>query len=107
MKLKFLQNISHYYNKKFSLHMHMFIIYVLNLNKINTTIHSNIRFMIIAYKQNLNFRIHCKNPKNNIIINTPPSSSIDSTTSPKVKTMEGKGVWGVFLGSQHFEGKRV
>jgi hypothetical protein len=63
--------------------------------------------MIIAYKQNLNFRIHCKNPKNNIIINTPPSSSIDSTTSPKVKTMEGKGVWGVFLGSQHFEGKRV
>ncbi len=49
--------------------------------------------MIIAYKQNFHFRIHCKNPKNNIIINTPPSSSIYSTTSPKVKTMEGKGVW--------------
>jgi hypothetical protein len=29
--------------------MHMFIIYVLNLNKLNTTIHSNIKFMVIAY----------------------------------------------------------
>jgi hypothetical protein len=27
-----------------------------------------------------------------IIINTPPDSLMDSTTSPKVKTMEGKGV---------------
>jgi len=63
MKLKFLQNTSHYYNNKFSLHMHMFIIYVLNLNKINITIHSNIRLMVIAYKQNLHFRIHYKTPE--------------------------------------------
>jgi hypothetical protein len=38
----------------------MFTIYVLNLNKINTIIHSNIRFMVIAYNQNLHFRIHYK-----------------------------------------------
>jgi len=30
---------------------------------------------------------------------TPPSSLMDSIASPKVKTMEGKGVWGMFFGS--------
>jgi hypothetical protein len=40
--------------------MHMFIIFVLSPNKFNITIHSNIRFMVIAYNQNLHFRIHCK-----------------------------------------------
>jgi hypothetical protein len=39
---------------------HIFIISVLNLNKLNTTIHSNIRFMIITNNQNLHFKIHCK-----------------------------------------------
>jgi hypothetical protein len=29
--------------------MHMFTIYVLSLNKLNITIYSNIRFMVIAY----------------------------------------------------------
>jgi hypothetical protein len=29
--------------------MHMFTIFILNLNKFNTTIHSNIRFTVIAY----------------------------------------------------------
>jgi hypothetical protein len=53
VKFKFLQNISHYYNNKFSFHMLMFVIFVLRLNKLNTTIHSNIRFMVIAYNQNL------------------------------------------------------
>jgi F0F1-type ATP synthase delta subunit len=49
VKFKFLQNILHYYNNMFAFHMHMFTIFVLSLNKLNTTIHSNIRFMIIAY----------------------------------------------------------
>jgi len=49
VKFKFLQNISHYCNNIFAFHMHMFIIYVLNLNKFNTTIHSNIIIMVIAY----------------------------------------------------------
>jgi hypothetical protein len=40
--------------------MHMFTILVLSLNKFNTTIHSNIKFMVIAYNQNLHFKIHCK-----------------------------------------------
>jgi hypothetical protein len=60
VKFKFLQNISHYCNNIFVFHMHMFIIYVLNLNKLNTTIHSHIIFIIIAYNQNLHFKIHCK-----------------------------------------------
>jgi len=30
---------------------------------------------------------------------------MDSTSSPKVKTMEGEGVWGALLGSQHIGGK--
>jgi hypothetical protein len=38
----------------------MFTIYVLNLNKLNTTIHSHIRLMVIAYNQNLHFEIHYK-----------------------------------------------
>jgi hypothetical protein len=46
---KFLQNISHYYNNKFAFHMHIFTIFILSLNKLNTTIHSNIRFMVIIY----------------------------------------------------------
>jgi hypothetical protein len=29
--------------------MHMFIIHVLSLNKLNITIHSNIKFMVITY----------------------------------------------------------
>jgi hypothetical protein len=49
VKFKFLQNISHYYNNKISFHMHMLTIYVLSLNKRNTIIHSNTRFMVIAY----------------------------------------------------------
>jgi len=49
MKLNFLQNISHYYNNKFAFHMPMFIISILNFSKINTTIHSNIRLMVITY----------------------------------------------------------
>jgi hypothetical protein len=38
----------------------MFTIFVLNLKKLNITIHSNIRFMVIAYNQNLQFKIHYK-----------------------------------------------
>jgi hypothetical protein len=52
VKFKFLQNISHYYNNKFAFHMHIFTIFtifILSLNKLNTTIHSNIRFMVIIY----------------------------------------------------------
>jgi hypothetical protein len=49
MKFKFLQNISHYYNNIFAFHMHMFTISVLSFNKLNITIHSNIRFMVITY----------------------------------------------------------
>jgi len=47
MRFKFLQNISHYYNNIFSFHMHMFTILVLSLNKLNTTIHFNIKFMLL------------------------------------------------------------
>ncbi len=38
----------------------MFTIHVLSLNKLNTTIHSKTRFMVIAYNQNLYFIIHYK-----------------------------------------------
>jgi hypothetical protein len=38
----------------------MFIIFVLSFSKLNITIHSNIRFMVIIYNQNLHFRIHYK-----------------------------------------------
>jgi hypothetical protein len=55
-----MHNISHYYKNRFAFHMHMFTIIVLNLNKLNITIHFNIEFMIIAYNQNLHFKIHCK-----------------------------------------------
>jgi len=44
-----MKNISHYYNNIFAFHMHMGIIYVLSLNELNITIHSIIRFMVIAY----------------------------------------------------------
>jgi hypothetical protein len=60
MNFKFLQNISHYYNNIFAFHMHMFTILVLNLYKLDTTIHFNIIFMVIAYNPNLHFRIHYK-----------------------------------------------
>jgi hypothetical protein len=49
MKFKFLQNISHYCNNIFAFHMRMFTIYVVSFDKVNTTIHSNIKFMVIAY----------------------------------------------------------
>jgi len=58
MEFKFLHNIPHYYNNRFAFPMPMFIIFVLSLNKLNTTIHSNIIFIIIAYNQNLHFKIH-------------------------------------------------
>ncbi len=32
-----------------------------------------------------------------LVINTPPSSLMDSTTSPKMKTTKGKGVGACFL----------
>jgi hypothetical protein len=54
------ENYSHYYNNIFAFHMHMFIISILSFNKLNTTIQSNIRFMVIAYNQNLHFGIHWK-----------------------------------------------
>jgi hypothetical protein len=60
VKFKFLKNVSHYCNNKFSFYMPMFTIYVLNFNKFNTTIHSNIKFMFVAYNQNLHFEIHYK-----------------------------------------------
>jgi hypothetical protein len=49
VKYKFLQNISHYCNNIFAFHMPMLTIYVLSLNKLNITIHSNIIFMVITY----------------------------------------------------------
>ncbi len=49
VKFKFLQDILHYYNNIFAFHVHMFTISILSLNKLNTTIHSNIIFMAIAY----------------------------------------------------------
>ncbi len=60
VEFRFLQNISHYCNNIFKFHMHMFIVCIISLDKLNTTIHSNIRFMVIAYNQNLHFRIYCK-----------------------------------------------
>ncbi len=38
----------------------MFTILVLSINKFNVTKYFNIRFMVIAYNQNLYFKIHCK-----------------------------------------------
>ncbi len=61
VKLKFLQNISHYYNNIFAFHIPIFTIYSLSLNKFNITIHSHFKFMVIVYNQDLHFRIHCKN----------------------------------------------
>jgi hypothetical protein len=49
VKFKFLQNIPHYCNNRFAFPMPMFIIFVLSVNKLNTTIHSNIKFMVITY----------------------------------------------------------
>jgi len=40
--------------------MHMFTIYVFNINTLNIAIHSNIKCMVIAYNQNFHFEIHCK-----------------------------------------------
>jgi hypothetical protein len=60
MKFKFLQNISHYYNNIFAFHMHMFVVFVLNFNKLNIRTHSHIIFVIIAYSQHLHFKIHFK-----------------------------------------------
>jgi hypothetical protein len=40
--------------------MPMFTISILSLNKLNTTIHSNIKFMVIAYNPNMHFKIYCK-----------------------------------------------
>jgi hypothetical protein len=60
VKFKFLQNISHYYNNIFAFHMPMFTISILSLNKLNNTIHSNIRFMVITCNHNLHFKIHYK-----------------------------------------------
>jgi len=67
VKFKVLHNISHYDNNKFSFHMHMFIIFILSFNKLNSTIDSNMKFMV-AYNQSLHFKIHCKSSKNNITI---------------------------------------
>jgi hypothetical protein len=54
VKFKFLQNISHYYNNIFTFHMHMFIIFVLSLNKLNTTIHCNLILLLqLWHKFNL------------------------------------------------------
>jgi hypothetical protein len=45
----------------------MFTIFVKSLNKCKTTIHPNIKFMVITYNQNLHFKIHLyKNSKSNI-----------------------------------------
>ncbi len=60
LKFKILHNISHYYNNIFAFPMPVFTISTFNLNKLNTTIHSNIIFMVIAYNQNLHFIIHYK-----------------------------------------------
>ncbi len=46
----------------------MFIIYVSNLNKLNIAIHSHIIFMVIAYNQDLHFKIHYKKtPKTRLL----------------------------------------
>jgi hypothetical protein len=78
VKFKFMQNISYYCNNRFAFHMFMFIIFVLSLNKLNITIHSNIRFMVIAFNHNLHLKIHLKNSRNNITIHhnlTPQKKS--------------------------------
>jgi hypothetical protein len=63
--------------------MHMFIIFVLSLNKLNTTIHSNIRFMVIAYNQNMHFRIH-----NEKLQKQDYNSFHDSLTLQKIHTKD-------------------
>jgi hypothetical protein len=63
VKFKFLQNISHYCNNIFAFHVHMFTISILNFNKLNTTIHSNIPTSdswLLHNNQNLHFKMHCK-----------------------------------------------
>jgi hypothetical protein len=60
MKFKFLHNISHYCYNIFAFQMPMFTIFILSLNKLNTTMHSNIKFMVIVYNLNLHFKIPCK-----------------------------------------------
>jgi hypothetical protein len=60
VKFKFLHNISQYYNNIFAFYMPMFTILILSLNKLNTKIHSNIKFMVIVCNQNFHFKIHCK-----------------------------------------------
>jgi hypothetical protein len=40
-------------------------------------------------------------------IDTPPNSSIDSTTSPKVKTTKGIRSWGMLPNSYHFGGRKA
>ncbi len=69
MKFKFLHNISHTYNNIFAFHMPMFINSILSLYKLNNTIHSNIKFMVIACNHNLHFRIHYKKLQKKITIN--------------------------------------
>jgi hypothetical protein len=68
MKFKFLQNISHYYNDRFAFPMPVFIISILSFNKFNIAIHSNIRFMVIAYNQHLHSRIQYEKNLETIII---------------------------------------
>jgi hypothetical protein len=67
-KFKFLQNISHYCNTRFSFQMHMFTILVLSLNELHTTIHSNIRFVVIHMTKIYISKYIVRNPKNNITI---------------------------------------
>ncbi len=40
-------------------------------------------------------------------IDAPPNPLMDSIMNPKVKIAERSKSWGTFLGSHHFEGKRV
>ncbi len=55
-----MQNISHYYNNIFALHMHTFIVFTLILNTFFSIIHYNTRFIVIPYNHNLHFKIHVK-----------------------------------------------
>jgi hypothetical protein len=48
--------------------MHMFTILVLSPNKLNTTIHSNIKFMVIAYTRICTSQYIIKKFKNKITI---------------------------------------
>jgi hypothetical protein len=48
--------------------MHMFTILVLSPNKLNITIHSNIKFMVIAYTKICTSQYIVKNFKNKITI---------------------------------------